>query len=56
MFTAGEGSNGEEERAEGASHTNGHENGSSGGGVVIPPHQLETVRLIGQHLADLGLQ
>lgn len=33
---------------------NGHNNGVST--VYIPPHLRDTVRLIGQHLADLGLQ
>ena len=37
---------------------NGHSsNGvSQSGHVFIPPHQKDTVRLIGQHLLELGLQ
>ncbi|KAL5268237.1 hypothetical protein ACHWQZ_G002187 [Mnemiopsis leidyi] len=38
---------------------NGHDSngvGSHGGRVFIPPHQKDTVRLIGQHLLELGLQ
>ena len=38
---------------------NGHDSngvGSHVGRVFIPPHQKDTVRLIGQHLLELGLQ